>query len=645
MSVDTFKMLLCQKTDDVLNYLECHGKMRGKCQHDGYCNASHLSEKQHAYIDSDIHSSIYLKACPGSGKTEVLGVKCAMEFERWSIANSGIAVLTFTNSAEEEMRSRISLYSSQSVSYPHYVGTFTSWLHGYIANPFLYKIVYNGCDGKEDLCLRIVDSACRSEFLNAFKTKYSYGPELHNIPGNTYYWDIKSRRFIYCGNDRGAVSKFDIKYSSIDYMKGDLCKTKEKLWKSGFFTYEDVDYLTYRLLSTDFDIADLVSKRFPVVLVDECQDLSYAQLQILDILHQHETDIHLIGDLNQAIYGFRRIDMNDTLEFVINNGLSEMMLDENYRSNQKIVDSSIRIIQNESQIEGKRELIVSRPLIAILYKKNQEQELVKYYINILSEEGLLLNESRIIVRNNYEKNKILGRKETSRIINTIEDFAQFVYLSKSGDLECFRERTLVLARAVQRAFYTNEVHGNSNNLYRPDRLDPSEWNAIIVSVQNTLLADSAVTDLDKTWSAWKTALANCLVNKDMIPSDATIELKSIRRGMKDVKVIDTFSGSSNRDIPITIETIHGCKGMSLDSVLFVSSYTNSGGNSGAHWRDWFQHSGTGLSEARRLAYVAFSRAKHLLALGIPNPPSTPLSEADKQMLIDCGFEIVELPDG
>ena len=45
-----------------------------------------------------------------------------------------------------------------------------------------------------------------------------------------------------------------------------------------------------------------------------------------------------------------------------------------------------------------------------------------------------------------------------------------------------------------------------------------------------------------------------------------------------------------------------------------------------------------------LAYVAFSRAKHLLALGIPNPPSAPLSETDKKVLKDYGFEIVEIDE-
>ena len=644
MSVDIFRKILCKKIGDKSNYLECDGKLWDKCQHDGYCNASHFSEKQHAYIDSDIHSSIYLKACPGSGKTEVLGVKCAIEFEQWSRANSGIAVLTFTNSAEDEMKSRIALYSSRSITYPHYIGTFTSWLHGYIANPFLYKIAHNGCDGKEDSSLRIVDFDCNSDFLNAFKTHYSYGPRLHYISGNSYHWDIKTNKFLFSGNDSDTSSAFDSAYLSLNYMKDDLWKIKANFWKSGFFTYEDVEYLPYKLLLDNFDIADLVSKRFPVVIVDECQDLSYAQLRILEILHQHGTAIHLIGDLNQAIYEFRQIDINDTIEFIDNNGLSEMILDENYRSNQKIVDVSTKIIQSESPVVGKQELIVSRPLIVILYKNKQEQKLVNCYSAIINEEGLNLNESRIIVRNNSLKNKILGKKTTERTVNTIEDFAHFVFLRNNCSLECFREGTRVLARAIQRAFFTNEVHGNSNNLYKPENLESTEWNAIIVSVQQRLLTDNAVTDLSKTWSAWKKALANCLRNINEIPSHTTLQLKSIRKGKSDEKVVATFSSSRDCDTSISIETIHGCKGMSLDSVLFVSSYRKSDSSSGAHWRDWFQHNESGLSEAQMLAYVAFSRAKHLLALGIPNPPSAPLSETDKKVLKDYGFEIVEIDE-
>ena len=131
-----------------------------------------------------------MNACPGSGKTEVLGVKCALEFERWSVSNSGIAVLTFTNSAEEEMRSRILLYSSKSVSYPHYVGTFTSWLHGYIANPFLYKKINYTGNADEDKSLKVIDNDNEAGFLNSFSSQYGYNV-LGKIKANEFYFSKK----------------------------------------------------------------------------------------------------------------------------------------------------------------------------------------------------------------------------------------------------------------------------------------------------------------------------------------------------------------------------------------------------------------------------------------------------------------------
>ena len=207
------------------------------------------------------------------------------------------------------------------------------------------------------------------------------------------------------------------------------------------------------------------------------------------------------------------------------------------------------------------------------------------------------------------------------------------------------QRTLirVLARAIQRAFFTKEKHGNSNILYKPEDLEASQWNSIIVSVQKRLLSDSSITDLNKTWLDWKKALASCLGNIAVIKSHG-LELKSIRPKMGNQLVLKTFSDSIDCDTSISIETIHGCKGMSLDSVLFVSSYRKSDSSSGSHWRDWFQHNEAGLSEAQRLAYVAFSRAKHLLTLGISNPPTSPMNETDKKVLTDYGFEIVEIAE-
>ena len=72
--------------------------------------------------------------------------------------------------------------------------------------------------------------------------------------------------------------------------------------------------------------------------------------------------------------------------------------------------------------------------------------------------------------------------------------------------------------------------------------------------------------------------------------------------------------------------------------LFLSSYqAGNDEHSGGYWKQWFDR--TDIGEENRLAYVAFSRARYLLALGIPKPKS--FSETDRKILEDTGFKIVE----
>ena len=79
------------------DYIGCHGNLNKKCRHDNHCDLNNLSDRQIEYVLSSIKTDVYLNACPGSGKTEVVGIKCAYEMNLWSQRFSGIAILTFTN--------------------------------------------------------------------------------------------------------------------------------------------------------------------------------------------------------------------------------------------------------------------------------------------------------------------------------------------------------------------------------------------------------------------------------------------------------------------------------------------------------------------------------------------------------------------
>lgn len=79
-------------------------------------------------------------------KTEVVGMKAAYEIKKWKERNKGIAVLSFTNDATDVIKDRVKRFAGNNGTYPHYIGTLSSFIHNYIVQPFAYKFV--GYQGK-----------------------------------------------------------------------------------------------------------------------------------------------------------------------------------------------------------------------------------------------------------------------------------------------------------------------------------------------------------------------------------------------------------------------------------------------------------------------------------------------------------------
>ena len=432
----------------------------------------------------------------------------------------------------------------------------------------------------------------------------------------------------------------------------ELIGLKERFWKSGFATYEDIEYLTYKLLQKHPYIATCLAQRFPLIMVDECQDLAFSQLQLLHELHNHGTKLHFIGDLDQSIYKFRNINPSETKSFIEQLGMKELRLSENYRSCQPIVDASLAVLKKpQNSVIGKLEKKLEAPLIALLYQQDQEQQVLIEFEALINANQLSVENSRVIVRNNTLREKLFGRKfSSSQTINTIEEYARSLYLCYTDNsVNGFQSSIKILARAVQRTYFSGSVHSGFDQLSKPDELDSQEWRTTISGVRKQLLTKEILLDFRCTWSQWKANLKPVL---DNLAAEATgisilhgqaADLGKIRSGSAKAIVLETFESTPNISIPCDIETIHSCKGMSLDAVLFMSSYRRSRDqDSGSHWCDWFADDNNSISEGNRLAYVAFSRARHLIVLGIPNPPSSPLNEAELQLLTQAGFRIENL---
>ena len=173
------------------------------------CRLQEKSDEQLEYILSSKSENIYLEACAGSGKTEVLGIKAAYEICAWQTGNTGIAVLTFTNEAANTIADRISQLHKGRISSNHYIGTFSSFVHGYISQKFGCDIFQNQRTDK-DKSFRIVDgdiSQYDNNWLNTFKVEFPLNPK-HPLYANSLYFKTSNRTW-YTGQKETDVSLLD----------------------------------------------------------------------------------------------------------------------------------------------------------------------------------------------------------------------------------------------------------------------------------------------------------------------------------------------------------------------------------------------------------------------------------------------------
>ncbi len=623
------RKLLCEREQCPSEVAICGGKCKKVCINLNSSFINNLNDQQVLYIFSDIKDNVYLEACPGSGKTEVLAIKVVKEIYKWKTDKKGMAILTFTNSAEKEIEQRIEKYLDSKYYYPHFIGTFTSWLHRYIAIPFLNQLI------KEIDTITIVDDNNYSAFLHSFKTKYPF-KKLGNIQANKYYFDLKNMCYYYTGQNKKL---FDTLLKGENYRKKDLNTTKMNFWKKGFATYDDIEFLIYVLLNKYEKVRKIVINRFPIIFIDECQDLSFSELKILQLLKNDGMIIHLIGDLNQAIYQFRKIEPEDTLSFIENNNFKTISLNKNYRSGQRIVDISNYIVDYNNRIIGMNKEKIDKPLKIIMYEKGKEKEAIRKYEELLNLYNFNVKESRIIVRNNNLKNRLMGISVNSKTYNMLEEMANVLCLLRFDDIESFQEAFCKMGNIIQKVYFSDEEHMNSIYYYCPKNIETRAWKKIIANTLSLLKKEEELCNFDLKWSEWRKNVNNFfqnLRNKINELNGLPIKISKSPQGYATKKVNDTIK-FEKRDTDCRIETIHACKGMCLDSVLFLSNSTKSSNSSGGFWKEWFDKAE--ISEKNRLAFVAFSRAKYLLVLGIPNTSS--FTSKDRNFLESLGFDFVE----
>ena len=593
-----------------------------------YNEIARLTIEQLTFINHRLSIPCHLTACPGSGKTEVVGIKTVYELSKWSDHYAGIAVLTFTRNAADEINERIIRYGGSLVSrHPHFVGTFDSWLHGYIFQPFAYR--FTKYDGKQgDRRIRIIEDDSRAGFLQSFNAP---------IAGN--HIPVLPTSFSFSVQGEPETLDSTIKPIIVDPANRVALKCcKVRFWKAGFATYQDAEFISCRVLASYDDIATRIAKRFPVIIIDECQDLSPAQLKLLECLIAKGTIVHIVGDLDQSIYEFRKVDPVMIGQFSDRFKMYKRILSSNFRSSQAIVDVCCNIIRTGSRVRGHRESVVAPSCVLYEYDDLVGADLTGKFKQLISALQLDPRRCAIVARGKSTLSKISPQSDIGRTIVELFAAALNSFYGASGKSDDVKSAFEQVGKAVSHLAFAGK--GNPQWFYCPESVDdPIRWRLYLWSLLKRAggLFTFEENGRPLTWSKWAAKLKSFLGSEWVkLPTGASpwdAQQGKVRAPSKaaNVFVRDTLyqrSGISR----IRATTIHDAKGETLDAVMLVSSADKR--SQGGHFEHWIDHS-SGNEEHRRFAYVACSRPRHLLIVATKK-----LSSAQRASLTALGLVAV-----
>lgn len=580
-SDEQFEKIACQicGKPSGLSPTECHnslGQQSTLCRAYGRCRIDEKTESQCDYVLFPRDKNVFLKACPGSGKTEVVGLKAAYEMSRWNNHVGGIAVLTFTNNAADVIKKRVLQFAgADKVGYPHYVGTIDSWLHGFLANPFGHIVTGHSGDEDGNKSLRIIDSDCRSNFLHSFETKYKYAGS-GNVQAHHYYIDIPSANICFASGDQKLDSPRN-KLTLVQWQVNDLTDTKHRFWSRGFATYQDVEYICHRLCSKNSELVNLVATRFPFIVVDECQDLSEAQLSILQSLLTAGSVIHIVGDLDQAIYSFKKVDPRSVERFAQSNGFGELRLPHNFRSHMKIVDlcSKLRpqqaVAVNGNSVDG--------PVcVYFSYQAASPASVVTNFIDYIKMRGMNADKSAVLARGHANISRLHPGK-TSKELTGIKKAAMAVFLWKTSRADCMDEALRCMGSFLSTKAFSGLQWGQQR-YYCPHCIpSPLHWRLFVSRLLDACVRNETLAGFDNKWSDWaaefrsrgKQIIGDCWSElfDEALPDLKLIANAPSNEGTQPVSDCVKEITVKNATLPIRITTIHQVKGETLDSVLLV----------------------------------------------------------------------------
>ncbi len=329
-----------------------------------------LNEAQKKAVDS-IEGPVMVVAGPGTGKTQVIAMRVASILQKTQMRPGNILCLTFSVSGATAMRERLRTFiggEAYGVTIRNfhgfcndligaYPGVFEDWeALEQVSDLERYRIVNTIIDGiitNSELLNQKSPYMRSREIIGKISEVKREGKTVADLLAAADKFDeemaTKSREGTKIHEKNLATARKFREFITIfeGYQKA--------LKESNRYDYEDMILYVIEALQKEEWLLQQLQERYQYILVDEFQDTNGSQYKLLQLLTQyiavdHEPNLFVVGDDDQAIYRFQGANLQNILQFHTRFPKAEVIvLTENYRSTQPILDAATRLISQNAE--------------------------------------------------------------------------------------------------------------------------------------------------------------------------------------------------------------------------------------------------------------------------------------------------------
>ena len=589
--------------------------------------AAGLNPQQLAAVQA-VHGPVLLLAVPGSGKTTVLVTRLGYMVLCCDVPPAQILTMTYTVAATHEMR-----------------GRFAARFGAELAGQMTFRTI-NGLS---------------AVILQYYSRVYGRRqPELLTNEGDitrmlTDIWQQVNREFpteSTLKELRTAITyikNMALTDEEIEGLETDLASLPElyrryqaALKRAGQMDYDDQMVFALQILRAAPPVLAYFQQRYKYFCVDESQDTSKIQHEIIRLLAGHSLNLFMVGDEDQSIYGFRAAYPQALMDFEqVYPGAQVLLMEENYRSSEEIVAAANAFVARSRYRRPKtlRATQGAQCPIEIRHITRREEQ-----IDWLFEEARRGGgETAVLFRNNESALPLVDLCErrgvpyrfkkadltffTHKIVLDAVDFLRFAYEPANGErfLRLYYKFGLALSR--QRALAACGASARTGRPILEELIRDSETKTRMrESLGDIYAAFKRIPQLNAA-DALDAVRHGCgygaylnqkgmdtgkLAILEMLAEQEPNALRLLDR-LEELRMLIAAKADVNSDVPFVLSTIHSSKGLEYDRVVLLDAFD---GVLPAKPEiccrtpeDTRQY-----EEDRRLFYVAMTRARHKLVL-------------------------------